>query len=141
MLSFVKKATQILEDMSVDRAILDTLLYKNHHRFRNDKGYHDVRRISKTLGRFYEMDVVKVVKDVEAVFPLMSDLRAGKSHLYLPSLAMVEFVLLRLRGAFLLLEKLVVFVRLAGDKQVKRIKLGHFWTVALGNMAAGAKIG
>ena len=74
----------------------------------------------------------------------MSDIEcsslADGRDLYLPTLEMLHFVMSRLRGGFLLLEKIAVYCRLGGEKQMDRIRLGHFWNVALGNIAVASRI-
>jgi hypothetical protein len=125
----------------VEEATLDNLLYRNHNRFRNDKGFRDAKLLLKTLRRTLELDAGHVVGQFEASFPLVVDLRVQqRDRLYLPTRQMAEFVLLRLQGCFLLLEKLVVCCRLAGDNARKRLKLGHLWGAALNNLAVIGRV-
>ena len=48
--------------------------------------------------------------------------------------------MIRLHGAFLLLAKLSVYCANAGDKQIKRLRLGHFWGSAVTALAAVSRI-
>ena len=90
--------------------------------------------------------MAKLASDFLDSCPLLGDVLAPpggeneKPTLYLPTRALGEFVLVRLHGSGLLLEKLATYCALAGDKQLKRLRLGHFWGVALNNMGAISRI-
>ena len=60
--------------------------------------------------------------------------------LYLPTSAMAEYALERLEGGFRVLEKLTIYCKLSGEMQFCRLNLGHFWNVALANLAAISRI-
>lgn len=131
--------------LDVEKSALETFIYKNHHRFRNDKGFKDTKLVSKCLSRFYEVGVDKVTRDFLDAFPVLSDLMqqrpvAVASSLYLPTANMLTYVRERLAGAFRLLEKLCVYCKMAGKMQINRINLGHFWNVALSNLAVISRI-
>ena len=53
---------------------------------------------------------------------------------------MLQFFLVRLRGAFHLLHKLQALCENAGDHSLMRLNLGHFWNVGLVHMALLARL-
>ena len=136
---FVKHHKVVIDPLNVERASLSTFIYKNHNRFRNDKGFRDVKLTAKCLARFYECQVSKVASDLLDALPIVASVDAAAA-LYLPTRAMAEFAMERLEGAFRVLEKLSVYCKLSGEKQFSRMNLGHFWNVALANLAAISRI-
>ena len=135
---YLKHYKVLIDSMSVERAALRTFIYKNHNRFRNDKGFRDIKLTSKCLNRFYECELSKVAADLLDALPIVPSME--DATLYLPTSAMAEFASERLEGGFRVLEKLTVYCKLSGEKQFCRLNLGHFWNVALANLAAISRI-
>lgn len=135
---FLKHYKVVIESMSVERVALSTFTYKNHNRFRNDKGFRDIKLTSKCLARFYECELSKVTTDLLDALPIVASI--DDATLYLPTSAMAEYALERLEGAFRVLEKLTVYCKLSGEMQFRRLNLGHLWNVALASLAAISRI-
>ena len=135
---FLKHYKVLIDSMSVERAALNTFIYKNHNRFRNDKGFRDIKLTSKCLDRFYECELSKVATDLLDALPIVASVE--DATLYLPTSAMAEYALERLEGGFRVLEKLTIYCKLSGEMQFCRLNLGHFWNVALANLAAISRI-
>ncbi len=127
--------------MDVERAVLQTIVYKNQHRFRNDKGFRDVRLVSKCVDRLYEVDLAKTVRDfLDSLPPLADIVGSDDGAIYFPTASMLSHVAGRLEGVFRLLEKLGVYCLLAGDMQLRRMRLGHVWNAAMVNVAVISKL-
>ena len=127
--------------LKVEEKLLSTLLYKNHHRFRNDKGFKDLKIVLKYLNRFIKYDVQKAIKNFSDLFPLYVDvLERPPDKLYFPTASMLDYALVTLQGAFNLMRKLIVSCHNAADLCFKRLHLGHFWNVALNHLGTVSRI-
>ena len=143
MSKFRRKAENTEKLLRTETELSTELMKKNSNRFRNDHGHKSVKMTLKCVNRYLEADVSKSVMDFEENFPRISEFLTStpNSNYYLPSLEMCEFLLSRLSGIFALLVKICqVYCLKSGDLALKRIRLGHFWTVGLNNLAATAKI-
>ena len=124
----------------VELAILSQFLYKNHNRFRNDKCQRFLKLIKKSSDRFLdELNLDKEVSKFSGVFPIPIDIK-NKEKLYLPTKEMLEYILVRLYGGANLLWKMIVYCQKAGELSVQRIKLGHFWNIALNNLSCVSRL-
>ena len=61
-----KDNLKILKD---EYKLLNTLLYKNHNRFRNDKGYKTLRMIEKSLQKFLDAPFHTALLDLLQFIP------------------------------------------------------------------------
>ena len=143
VLRFVNSQMKPVTDtLTVEEKLLSTLLYKNHHRFRNDKGFKDLKIVLKFLNKFLiDCKLQILYKDLYDLFPLLIDvLERSQEKLYLPSRQTLEFYLVRTHGSFNLLVKLIKLCHNAGDLCFKRLHLGHFWNVALNHLGTISRI-
>jgi len=85
------------------------------------------------------MNVQALIAEFKDDFPLAADV-ATSTQLFLPVRTTLEHVLVRLAGGGLLCWRVATMAALVADKQRARMKLGHFWDVALAHTAAVARI-
>lgn len=128
--------------LEVEIATLSTFIYKHHNRFRNDKGFKYLKILAKCVNRYQEMKLPELCSNYNSSMPLKIDVQiCGQSKkVYFPTKQMLQYFLVRLRGACTLLAKMTVLSENAGDLLVKRLHLGHFWGLALNNMAVVSRI-
>jgi len=135
ILKRIKKAQKNMKEIGgfadVELTVLAHLLYKNHNRFRNDKGFKDLKMAKKAALRLYqEVNLPKLMEGFLEDMPVPFDVRTAPK-LYLPSTHMVEHALVRLHGSSKLTLRLIGYCQNAGEKARARMKLGHFWNFAL----------
>jgi len=116
--------------------LLHTLLYKNHNRFRNDKGYKTLRMIEKSLQKFLGAPFHSVLSDLLQFIP-DSPLQ---TNVHLPTLTMCQHCMLQCLQSTALLSKLETLCRRSGLLSMQRLNLGHFWGVAAINLAVVGRI-
>jgi len=131
----VAKLKELIELAKVDLTVLSDLIYKNHNRFRNDKGFRDHKIVKKLAIRVYtEVKLDTLLSQFLDNFPVAFDIKnlsVGGPPIYLPVSHMAEFVMVRLHGTAKLLLALIQRCENAGAKSRQRMGLGHFWNVAL----------
>jgi len=132
-----------LEKVSKDKIILDEelkllsrFLYKNHNRFRNDKGYKCLRMVEKSLLRFASSSFEKYVRDVLQFLPSS----VSSLGLRLPTSAMCGYALQLSHSAAEQLVAVEVRSRRAAECARQRLGLGHFWGVAAVALAIVARL-
>ena len=144
MSKFRKNVEKVEKLLQTEIQLTNELIKKNSNRFRNDHGHKTLKMTVKSLNRFLEANLCKLVKDFEDNFPIISEfLNANERNVnhYLPSLEMCEFLVKRVIAVFSLLVKVCqVYCLKSGDFAIKRLHLGHFWTVGLNNLASTAKM-
>ena len=138
------KARSKIEDIDDDLntladefKLLSHILYKNHNRFRNDKGYKDLRMLEKTLQKFLNHKFLKSLTDFLGFIP-----DSPSSHLktYLPTQAMGLHTQLQLYGAGAFLARIEMLSKNCALLDVQRLNLGHFWGVSAQNLAVVGRI-
>jgi len=128
-----KDNIKILKD---EFKLLHTLLYKNHNRFRNDKGYKTLRMIEKSLQKFLGAQFHSVLPDLLQFIP-DSPLQ---TNVHLPTLTMCQHCMLQCLQSAAVLSKLEILCRRSGLLNMQRLNLGHFWGVAAVNLAVVGRI-
>ncbi|XP_059098521.1 uncharacterized protein LOC131892707 isoform X2 [Tigriopus californicus] len=128
------------QSTQVELTLVDEFMYKSQNRFRNDQGHRDVKRVLLCIRRALALRIDQLCRDWTQVMPLGVDVRRNKPRLYGPSREMLEFLLLRLWGFRALIEKAQTWAGLCGHKQLARIRLGHFWNVALQKLSSVARL-
>ena len=107
----VKKLQELNELAKVDLTVLSDLIYKNHNRFRNDKGFRDHKIVKKLALRAYsEVKLGTLLSQFLDNFPMAFDVKnlsVGGPPIYLPVSHMAEFVMVRLHGKAKLLLALI----------------------------------
>jgi len=119
---------EMREDLCVlgeELKLLSQVLYKIHNRFRNDKGYKDLRMLEKSVRRLQGLDFPRVVEGFLSF--LLTDTAA---HAALPSAAMGRHAALQLYGAAALSARVLTLATGGALLAVQRLNLGHFWGVA-----------
>jgi hypothetical protein len=124
----VKDDLQIIREEAV---LLNQLLYKIHNRFRNDKGYKDLRILDRTVRKFLAHDFLRSVEGLLTFLPT-SDTTTPSG---LPTSAMARHAALQLYGAAALLHRMEALTLNCGLLAVQRLNLGHFWGVAAQQLA------
>jgi len=117
---------ELYKSLKVESELLDTFLYKNHNRFRNDKGYRTAKMLDKTLKKLLGLPFTEKMIDFLEFVPS----HWGQQSVRLPTLAMSNYcqVLLVIAGKFL--QKIDRLARKSGLLNMQRLNLGHFWGVA-----------
>ena len=107
----VAKLKELIELAKVDLTVLSDLIYKNHNRFRNDKGFRDHKIVKKLAIRVYtEVKLDTLLSQFLDNFPVAFDIKnlsVGGPPIYLPVSHMAEFVMVRLHGTAKLLLALI----------------------------------
>ena len=119
---------EMREDLCVlgqELKLLSQVLYKIHNRFRNDKGYKDLRMLEKSVRRLQGLDFPRVVEGFLSF--LLTDTAAPAA---LPSAAMGRHAALQLYGAAALSARVLTLAAGGALLAVQRLNLGHFWGVA-----------
>jgi len=128
-----KENIKILKE---EAKLLNTILYKNHNRFRNDKGYKTLRMIEKSLQKFLEYPFHTSLPDLLQFIP-DSPLQ---TNVHLPTLTMGQYCMLQCLQSAAGLSKLEILCRRSGLLNMQRLNLGHFWGVAAINLAVVGRI-
>ena len=123
--------TKTLQDES---KLLDAFLYKNHNRFRNDKGYRTAKMLDKTLKKLLDLPYLEKLTDFLQFVP------SHQQTTRLPTVAMSHYcqVLLTIAAKFLL--KIDHLSRKSGLLNMQRLNLGHFWGFAALSLAVISRI-
>lgn len=121
-----------LEIVAKELNLFSHVLYKNHNRFRNDKGYKDLRILEKSLLKFLNHKFTKILTDFLAFIP---DFSSSQTTMFLPTSAMAHYTQLQLYGAAVFLERIGVLSKNCALLDMQRLNLGHFWGVAAQNLA------
>jgi len=130
----VKKDLGIITE---ELKLLSHILFKNHNRFRNDKGYKDLRMLEKTLQKFLSHKFMKSLADLLGFIP---DSASSQLKTYLPTPAMGHHTHLQLYGAAAFLERIEMLSKNCALLDVQRLNLGHFWGVSAQNLAVVGRI-
>jgi len=128
-----KENIKILKE---EAKLLNTILYKNHNRFRNDKGYKTLRMIEKSLQKFLYSPFHTSLPDLLQFIP-DSPLQ---TNVHLPTLTMGQYCMLQCLQSAAVLSKLEILCRRSGLLNMQRLNLGHFWGVAAINLAVVGRI-
>lgn len=143
---FLEKCSAIRSHTRADLAALSKLTYKNHSRFRNDHGLREVKMILKSARVLEEdADLWRLVSNFSELLPAPLDVKSVQLKrrlraLYLPTLEVLQHLLVRLHGIATLIWRLVSRCVKAGGLAAARIRLGHFWSVGLGNLAGVSRL-
>ncbi len=87
--------------LQVELNLLKQLLHKNKNRFRNDKGFKDAQMIHKNWTKYQKVMLSKTLSFFHESLPLPLDLKnLHREKLFLPSVQMLQFFLVKLRGSF-----------------------------------------
>lgn len=116
--------------------LLRTVLYKNHNRFRNDKGYKTLRMLEKNTLKFLNQNFSSVISDFLELVPASPSTQSVS----LPTLAMCQYCMLLVYQAAAVVSKAEAISRLTGLLNVQRLNLGHFWGVAAVNLGMVARL-
>jgi len=135
ILAVVPEIKSDLAVLSKELKLLSQLLYKIHNRFRNDKGYKDIRMFEKSLQKFLALNFLKSVDNYLNFLP-----SHPSSSPNLPTKEMLRYSCLQLYGAGALLARLDVLAHNSGLLAIQRLNLGHFWGVATHQLACIARI-
>ena len=124
----------------VEITVLANLIWKNHNRFRNDKGFKDLKIVKKCALRMYqELKLEAILSNFASSFPLAFDMKSA-SKIYLPTSYMAHYALVRLYGSAQLLKKLICYCENAFRFAKMRLHLGHFWNIAMYSSACVSRI-
>lgn len=123
--------------VSEEFKLLSHVLYKNHNRFHNDKGYKDLRMLEKTLKKFLNH---KFMKSLTGFLGFIPDSPSTQMKTYLPTQAMGHHTHLQLYGAAAFLARVEMLSKNCALLDVQRLNLGHFWGVAAQNLAVVGRI-
>lgn len=126
-----------LKILSAELNLFSHILYKNHNRFRNDKGYKDLRMLEKSLQKFIKHEFLKSLVNFLGFIP---DSSTQNIKIFLPTYAMGLHAQLQLYGAGAFLHRLELLSKNSALLDVQRLNLGHFWGVAAQNLGLVGRI-
>jgi hypothetical protein len=126
-----------LETFKFELKLLSQILYKNHNRFRNDKGYKDARMLEKSANKFVNHNFVRPVSNFLNLIPSSASVSI---KVYLPPVTVAEYSLLQLLGAGALLSRIETCAKNTGQLLLQRLNLGHFWNVAAYELAVISRL-
>ena len=124
---FCDNTSKLTEELK----LLNTLLYKNRNRFRNDKGYKTMRMVEKTVEKLLKIPLTTVLEDFLQFIPMSPQ----EARVQLPTLAMCRYCMLQTHLSAAVLAKIEILCRRSGHLSMQRLRLGHFWGVAAVNLA------
>ena len=124
---FSDNTTKLTEELK----LLNTLLYKNRNRFRNDKGYKTMRMVEKTIEKLLNIPLTTVLEDFLQFIPMCPQ----EARVQLPTLAMCRYCMLQTHLSAAALAKIEILCKRSGHLSLQRLRLGHFWGVAAVNLA------
>jgi len=127
-----------LNILASELKLFSHMLFKNHNRFRNDKGYKDLRMLEKSLQKFMNHDFMKSLKNFLGFIPDSSSSTIIK--VYLPTYSMGHHAQLQLYGAGALLHRVEMLSKNSALLDIQRLNLGHFWGVAAQNLAVVGRV-
>jgi len=130
----IEEMVAIIHLIKEELSLLSRLLYKGHNRFRNDKGYKDLRILEKSLLKLLNFDIPNRVRMYFSFIPDFPPV------LIVPSLEMLDYTLCQLAGTGCLLSRIEMLVKNGALLNVQRLVLGHFWGVAAQNLGSIARI-
>jgi len=136
--SILALLSEVKSDLSVlakELKLLSQLLYKIHNRFRNDKGYKDIRMFEKSLQKLLAMNFLKSIENYLNFLPSHPTPSPN-----LPTKEMLRYSCLQLYGVGALLARIDMLAHNSGLLAIQRLSLGHFWGVATHQLACVARI-
>lgn len=128
--------SELIKSLQAEFQLLDTFLYKNHNRFRNDKGYHTAKMLAKTLKKLLDLPHLEKTTDLLQFIPS----HPGQQSVRLPTVAMSNYCQVLLTFAARFLQKIDRLCRKSGLLNMQRLNLGHFWGVAAVCLAIVSRI-
>jgi len=129
--SALKEFSDNTSKLTEELKLLNTLLYKNRNRFRNDKGYKTMRMVEKTVEKLLNIPLTTVLEDFLQFIPMSPQ----EARVQLPTLAMCRYCMLQTHLSAAVLAKIEILCRRSGHLSMQRLRLGHFWGVAAVNLA------
>ena len=116
--------------------VINVTIYKNHNRFRNDKGFKGLKMLQKTYKKLKSVRFEQCIQIFMESLPLASDLMSNsKSNIYLPVKSSLEYFLVIHMKLFKICERIHGLSQHTKRYLLFRIKLGHFWDWATFNLA------
>merc|ERR1711974_269357 len=131
---------EIQEFLDATQAVMQTSMYKNNNRFRNDKAFKGQKMVVRTLQRLKDLELKKVLKRFSDLLPLAVDIKSPQIELYLPMDSVLHHWLCKIRQAFAMSERLLGLCEHTTKYLLARIRLGHFWNWAVFSFANISRI-
>jgi len=119
-----------LSDLNEEYTLFVRFLSRIHNRFRNDKGYKDLRMVEKTLRKFLMHDFLGIVEEYTNFLPVITS-----SSPNIPSKQLLKYALAMVYGAGAFLNRTDSLLLNSGLLAVQRLNLGHFWGVGAQELA------
>lgn len=113
--------------LHVEAALLSRCIYRMKLKFRNCKDFKSLEKINRILLTYLEMNIKSTLKTFYGLVPP----EVGSICTYLPTKNILNYVLVRLQGLAKLMCRLVETTQIALEHFKERIRLGHFWYLAL----------
>ena len=138
--SMIKRFEQINDFFDKTIAVINASVYKNHNRFRNDKAFKGLKMITKKWSRLQNIKLVSKLQKFLSMLPLVVDLKDPSKSLHLPSMSMLEHLLVTFVSCFELAKKLMGLCEYTNRHFLARINLGHFWNWAVFSSASTSRV-
>ena len=126
--------------LDATQAVMQTSIYKNSNRFRNDKAFKGMKMVQRTLQKLKDLGLQEVLKRFSDLMPLPIDIKEPSRKLYLPVDSVLQHLLCVIMQAFFLTERLLGLCEHTKKYLLARIQLGHFWNWAVFSFANVSRI-
>jgi len=133
----VEKMKGCLALIQGEELLLSRVLYKNHNRFRNDKGYKDLRMLEKTVKKLLAF---RFVNTLTVLIEFIPDSISLTHITLLPSIEMMYFTHAQLYAAGVFLHRIENLILNCSLLDLQRLNLGHFWGVSAHNLGIVSRI-
>jgi len=121
-----------LKLLETELRFLERILFKNHNRFRNDRGYKALRILQKSVSKLLTNFPTNALNNLSTLMPIGLPYSDGNQtpSVLLPPTAIAQYAAVQLWIVHSLLGRIEFCCRNAGLYSLQRISLGHFWGVA-----------
>ena len=115
--------------------LVDITIYKNHNRFRNDKGFKGLKMLRKGFRELKKVEFSQCVQNALFSLPMICDLKSESKITYLPVQSNMKYFLIIHCQLYKICDRIHGLCQHSSKYLLYRIKLGHFWDWANFNFA------
>jgi len=115
--------------------LVDITIYKNHNRFRNDKGFKGLKMLRKGFSDLKKVEFSQCIQNALLSLPMICDLKSESKITYLPVQSNMKYFLIIHCQLYKICDRIHGLCQHSSKYLLYRIKLGHFWDWANFNFA------
>jgi len=139
--SIIQEMSEGVKLLKEESQLLDRILYKNHNRFRNDRGYKAIQILQKSVLRLLDQLSLSALSELSSVLPVgLPPASGGVSSVLLPPSSLAQYTALHVWLLHSLCQRVDYCSRSAGIYALQRLALGHFWGIGAYKLAVIARI-